>query len=166
MRVYTRTPLMERLWPKVQKGNPDECWPWLGAADASGYGKIGLGGKTIKATRAVYEDVYGPFDTSLFVCHTCDNPPCVNPSHLFLGTHQDNMDDCVSKGRNIHGERARARHRVRGEAHGRSKLTETQVLSIRERVASGQTMTDTAAHFGISIATVSLIVNRKKWTHI
>lgn len=96
-------PLAERFERYVDRsGGPDACWPWTGSATHLGYGLIrgtGSPGKQLMATRVSWELAYGFHPGKLFVCHRCDNPPCVNPSHLFLGTHQDNMDDMVRKGR-------------------------------------------------------------------
>ena len=94
-----RPTLEDRFWPKVDKRGPEECWPWLGASNG-GYGLISDGkGKHLRATRASILIHSGPFDKSLIVCHKCDNPPCVNPNHLFLGTFKDNMKDMHRKNR-------------------------------------------------------------------
>ena len=97
-------PIKDRFWTKVNK--TEECWEWIATKNRYGYGiitigKVGMGksGKAFMAHRISYELTYGEFDKSLFVCHHCDNPSCVRPDHLFLGTQTDNMRDCANKGR-------------------------------------------------------------------
>lgn len=87
----------ERFWEKVDKSG--ECWIWIGARNPSGYGKIKSGDTTKDSHRASWEINYGEIPEGMCVCHVCDNPPCVNPGHLFLGTYGDNMRDMYSKGR-------------------------------------------------------------------
>ena len=94
--VYPRRSLAERFWPRVRKG--DGCWEWQGHRSSHGYGKIGCGGKDIGTHRVAWELAHGPIPAGMHVCHRCDNPPCVRPDHLFLGTHSDNMRDLAEKG--------------------------------------------------------------------
>ena len=88
--------LADRLWNRVRKGS--SCWTWTGATQ-HGYGYIGENGKILRTHRVSWTLHHGPIPDGLCVLHHCDNPPCVRPSHLFLGTHTDNMKDMVSKGR-------------------------------------------------------------------
>ena len=91
---------MIRFWSKVDKRGPDDCWPWLAYTNAGGYGVITIAGKQVLAHRQAYQIARSeeiPQDTC--VCHRCDSPGCMNPTHLFLGTHDDNMQDMVQKGR-------------------------------------------------------------------
>lgn len=94
---------LDRILARVDKrAGPDKCWPWVGGSLNEGYGCIRLGsshGRIVLAHRAAWAIANGPIPDGLFVLHHCDNPPCCNPAHLFLGTHQDNMDDMVAKGR-------------------------------------------------------------------
>ena len=92
-----KQPLGDRFGTKVQSGSG--CWEWTGTRTKRGYGQLGVSGKTKWAHRVSWEINNGPIPDGLFVCHHCDNPPCVRPSHLFLGTHQDNMRDMAEKGR-------------------------------------------------------------------
>jgi hypothetical protein len=93
-----RLPLSYRFWNLVDKGEPDACWEWTGKKDSYGRFKI-VGNVLGTASRIAYILTYGMFDPALEVCHRCDNPPCCNPAHLFLGTHSENMRDASAKGR-------------------------------------------------------------------
>jgi hypothetical protein len=120
-----KRPLRERFLEKVQK--TDSCWNWIGCKDAHGYGVIGAGGhqaRVLKAHRVAYEIFVGPIPEGLCVLHHCDNPVCLNPSHLFLGTQTDNIRDMRAKKRD---------RQLRGEHSGRAKLTWEQVQEIRAR---------------------------------
>jgi hypothetical protein len=101
--------LAERFWAKVDVRGPDECWPWTGTCKPYGYGQLIFAGKTLYAHRISWELHHGPIPAGLCVCHHCDNPPCVNPSCLFLGTNADNARDMVAKGRGF--------SRMRGITH-------------------------------------------------
>jgi hypothetical protein len=103
IRPRMKGPLAVRFWLQTDRSNPDGCWPWIGTRNRGGYGSIrrgGLGGgKTIRATHVAWELAFGPVPSGLFVLHRCDNPPCVNPAHLFIGTLSDNARDKFRKGR-------------------------------------------------------------------
>lgn len=88
----------ERFWAKVDRRGPDECWPWRAATDRDGYGAFNVRAAMFGAHRVSWKITTGATPTKC-VCHTCDNPRCVNPAHLWLGTHQDNMQDKIAKGR-------------------------------------------------------------------
>jgi hypothetical protein len=89
---------MDSFWNKVNK--TDKCWIWTGSKNSGGYGYTVFNGKKWGAHRLSYKLSYGDFNTSLDVCHHCDNPACVRPDHLWIGTRKENMQDCVKKGRN------------------------------------------------------------------
>lgn len=165
-RVYTRKTALEKLEQYLEPGEPNDCWEWPGTRNQQGYGIIDERGKKYRASRLMYERHKGPIPDGLLVCHTCDNPPCCNPLHLFLGTHKDNMQDAVRKGRLCTGERAKLRDRCRGEDHGMARLTESDVRAIRAARSAGHTVTGIARDWGISLGAASLIVNRKRWAHV
>ncbi len=154
----------ERFWKKVDKSG--ECWEWIGQLNMNGYGEFWLNGKIVKAHRYSYI-LHHPLTINLWehreicVCHKCDNPRCVNPAHLFLGSKADNSKDMVAKGR------CRSGGNVRGEINGNSKLTETQVREIRSRYAEGGiTQEDLGIEYGVSRGAIDHIINRRTWSHI
>lgn len=162
------TPIAERFWPKVDRSNgPNKCWLWTGALHSSGYGLIHRGGRgngNIRTHRLAWELTNGPIPPGLHVCHRCDNPQCVNPAHLFLGTRSDNMRDMFTKGRNVHT--AHPETLPRGERHGRTHLTEDNVRTIRRRAADGETFTSLANEFRITRVAIRYIVQRVSWAHV
>jgi hypothetical protein len=139
----------------VKKGEPDACWPWQGSVTTYGYGRVQIGGKKIIASRGTWIMLRGPIPDGFNVCHTCDNRPCCNPGHLFLGTDAENIADKVRKGR-----------QSKGEAHGIARLTDPEIEEIRRRVAAGEARGSVGRAFGISGRTVGLIVEGKAWAHV
>jgi|SRR3990167_672660 len=140
---------------KVNKRSDDECWEWIGAHTDVGYGVFGRPMRG--AHRVSYALYYGKLPANLLVCHKCDNPKCVNPHHLFLGTHSDNMKDRNTKGRNV----------VRGERHGLHKLTNDEVVDIRELYANKIfSQYELADLCGVSVMTINWAVNSKSWKHV
>lgn len=142
-------PLKDRFWEKVAKG--DGCWLWLGARSKAGYGQIGLGRKVLYAHRLSAEWVHGPIPAGTEVCHKCDAPACVNPDHLFLGTHADNGADAASKGR---------MRPPRGEASPKAKLTAEQVVAIRRDTRTTRAI---GRDYGVSNRHVSAIKRGEAW---
>lgn len=150
-------PILERIMPKVAIAS-DGCWEWFGARDNHGYGVIWdqRTGRNRHVTRVVWELAWGvtlPDETE--VCHTCDHPPCVRPTHLFTGTHLDNFADARRKGRIR-----------RGEGIPWAKLTEADVREIRRRKEAGETQTAIAKAFGVRQSSVSDIVRGHTWAHL
>ena len=149
----------DRFWRRVEKSDPDQCWPWVGEI-SNNYGVMRLYGKRgprLGAHRVSWILEHGPITDGLHVCHVCDNPPCVNPAHLFLGTPADNSADKWQKGRAFPPP-----HR-QGEDNHQAKLTASQVLTIRDLVAQGHVQRQVASFYGVSPSTVHLIVKGKKW---
>lgn len=150
-------PLAERLFEKTEKRGDNECWPWIGLRTTAGYGAFSFHNKSMYAHRASYEVHNGPIPDGMVVCHRCDNPRCVNPNHLFIGSQTDNLHDMIRKGR------AKLRPQI-GTDHGCAKLTEDDVLAIRaDCTRSGRAI---AKAFSISQTQVSDIKTRKAWRHI
>ena len=151
-----RTPLAVRFRALVDRRGPDECWPWIGDKDRAGYGKIRPGGPVDcqRANRVAYALEHGSVPDDLCVCHRCDNPACVNPAHLFLGTHGDNARDKVAKGR------ATA---PRGEANHNAKLTDDAVRAIR---ASSERIYVLARRYGVSDIIIARVRNGTGWKHV
>ncbi len=160
----------ERFWSKVHRGGPNECWQWLGHVDRDGYGKFRLPTAWTRAHRLMFSLHHKIDPGPMFVCHTCDTPGCVNPSHLWLGTNKDNLRDASAKGRtcsgDAHWQRKTPERRLCGEKNYHSKLTEEDVLAIREMYGPGVRQVDLAATYDVSQETISRIVRRKGWRHI
>lgn len=141
----------ERFWPRVSK--TPTCWLWQGGKSPKGYGKFWIANKDIRAHRQAWVFTHGPIPIGLVVCHRCDIPSCVNPEHLFLGTQDDNVRDCVIKGR-----------QARGETQSASKLTAEQVLAIR--AIEGVSQRELARRFGVTHALIGYVQRRAIWRHI
>jgi hypothetical protein len=161
--VYLRklTPLPERFWAKVDRRGPDDCWEWTGTKTRKGYGQIRVAGHNMQAHRVSYELNVGPITAGLFACHRCDNPPCVNPGHLFLGTAADNSSDMVARGRTRAGG-----YFAKGSARSNAKLTEHDVITILERLARGDSHSTLGRRFGIAPSLISGIATGKRWRHV
>src|SRR3990167_1363965 len=149
--------LVDRFWSKVLKGSG--CWIWNACRGSHGYGAFLIGRRSFQAHRVAWMLTYGDIPEGLHVLHRCDVKACVNPSHLFIGTHQDNMTD-----RNRKGRASNKPHP--GESHWKAKLTEKDIFLIRQLNASGLPQHVVADKFGIRQGTVSNIVTGKSWKHL
>lgn len=148
---------MDRFWEKVKR--TDTCWLWTaGKLRSGGYGQFELNGNTMRAHRLAWEMTNGPIPKGLLICHRCDNPACVNPAHLFLGTARDNNADCLSKGRRVYAP---------GEKHPDAKLTEKDVREIRALAASKQvSLRAMARRYGMAHSSVRNVVIGRTWRHV
>lgn len=143
-----------RFWSKVKIKGPHECWEWQ-ANKTYGYGLFRVKKSTKRAHRYSWENIHGKISPKMYICHHCDNPCCVNPSHLFLGTPQDNDRDRVRKGR-----------QAKGEKNGNSKLDPNTVMKIRKSYISGVSSRKIAAKYGVNKSTILDIHHRRIWDHI
>lgn len=148
--------LLERLLEKsilLENG----CLEWTASRNPKGYGQLNVSSIGKTAHRLSWKAFYGDIPKGLQVLHRCDNPPCINPLHLFLGTNLDNSNDKVRKGRQPF---------LKGEMNGASKMTEESVILCRKLYSEGRTQTSLAIQFGVHQTSIWRAVHRKKWKHI
>ena len=150
---------LDRFWGKVDRGSPNDCWPWLGTINpVTGYGQVSDGrGRTALAHRVAYAAAVGPVagGKNNHVCHRCDNRRCCNPAHLFLGHARENMDDMVTKGRSS-----------RGVGRPKAKLNDDLVRHIRRRFDAGEPLALLAAEYGVSKPTLWKAATGRTWRHV
>lgn len=140
--------LEERFWAKVEKSS--DCWEWRANRTNRGYGLVHMNGRTVSAHRLSYEWAKGPIPKGMYVCHSCDNPSCVNPDHLWLGDQAANMADAATKGRVAN-----------------TKLTAEIVAEIRRKYAGGGvTQRQLAVEYGVDQQVVWSVITRRTWRHV
>jgi hypothetical protein len=153
--VKPRRSLEERFNDGAPVDRPvDGCWEWRGNRNAAGYGLL-FSPAGSSAHRYSYERFIGPIPDGLHVRHTCDNPPCCNPAHLLVGTHQDNVDDKMSRDR-----------QPRGTKHARAKLREDQVREIRRLSALGYSRCELGRMFGVAPGAIHAVATYQTWRHV
>jgi transcriptional regulator with PAS, ATPase and Fis domain len=146
-----------RFWAKVDKsGGPDACWIWMGVRTKQGYGLIYEGDHRVRAHRRAWEIIHSLIPGAICVCHSCDQPPCCNPAHLWLGTVADNNADRHAKGRD-----------QRGDGHYKVRLSTETVAAIRARYAQGNTSyKKLAKDIGVSAWTIRDALRGESWAHV
>ena len=150
-----------RFWAKVDKREPDECWLWMGSRNSNDYGRFNFSGLKVGAHRmSLMMAISRQMSSEEFACHHCDNPPCVNPAHLYVGSIQTNIRDMSERDRfhRWHGAR-------KGETNPKAKLTDDDVLQIRA-LKGLHRQRELVQIFGVSQTTISHVLNRKVWGHV
>lgn len=157
MKAKSQT-MNERFWSKVNIKSNKECWDWRAYIKPTGYGQFTVHhGKYVNASRIAYILTHGEISDSLEVCHSCDNPKCVNPRHLFLGSHKDNMQDMVNKGR------GKLPPTLYGKYNSSSKLSKSKVKKIFEMKDKGKSLRYIGNKFGVTKQAIWSIIHKKNW---
>lgn len=151
--TLTNESVSRRFWRRVDKSG--DCWIWTGATMKNGYGICGFNHGTSLVHRVSYQLEHGPIPDGMQVLHRCDVRNCVRPSHLFIGTNNDNRADSVFKGRH-----------ARGEGSGINKLVNSQVAQIKSRISNGETHELISKDYGVCRAAISQIARGRNWKHI
>lgn len=148
--------LEKRFWDKIDKSaGTDGCWIWTASTSSDGYGQFKVAGKVVRSHRLVFELVREQIPSDMHILHKCDVRKCCNPLHLFLGTHADNMNDKVAKGRQPKGEKV-----------GGVKLTDNKVREILALASTALSQRKIAKRFGVGQSTISRILRSENWSSI
>lgn len=152
---FSKLSIEDRFWQKVDKKDDNGCWNWVGAINGNGYGCFGINKKLIGSHRFSYQIHFGEIPDGMLICHHCDNPLCINPKHLFLGTSKDNSQDAVMKGRTNHSEN-----------HPKAKLSNNDVILIRKMYTQGVPRIELSALFGVMRPEIYKLLNGQIWIHV
>lgn len=144
-----------RFWSKVERRGADECWPWRAAIHPGGYGMLGVKHRPFLTHRVSWAIANGPIPDGMCVLHRCDNPPCVNPAHLFLGTQGDNMADKVLKGR-----------QQRGESAYNTKYPDETIRTVRRLRAAGVSLQSIESQTGVRRGYLRNLVSGARRRHV
>lgn len=147
--------LKDRFYSKFKINEDNGCWEWMATKFPNGYGCFKLNRKSVGAHRVSYEIHNGKINKNMVICHHCDNPSCVNPEHLFVGTQKENLLDRKLKGRSVEGNK-----------NGRCKLSDKDILAIKRLLAEKIDQRDIAKSYGVAQTTISAINLNKSWSHI
>lgn len=150
--------LARRLANGLERAVEGQCWTWTRSTNSAGYGTLTVAGRARYAHRLAYELAKGPIPKGADVMHSCDNPACINPDHLEVGTRSQNMADCHARGRSRIPKPI-----LRGEQNGAAKLTAEQVVDIKQRLGNGETQQTIADDFGVSQTLISAIKLGRLW---
>lgn len=157
----TRSDLLDLMEPFFERRGKDECWPWIGSLTRYGYADFWVGRwftpHRIHGHRMMFQILYGPLPKELQACHHCDNRKCVNPAHMFIGTHKDNAEDRERKGRGNHQAKRVPNLKNRGFDNGNSRLKEADLPQIRKLLKIGVPQTEIGKQFGVSQNCISQI---------
>lgn len=167
MRMTKKTSISaEWFWNRIDRSDPNSCWNWSKSRTKAGYGRVWIYPKLVYAHRIAWMLTYGEIKEELCVCHHCDNPSCVNPSHLFLGTHQENMRDSSRKGRTRNDPH-------RGSRHALAKLSEEYVTEIKRKYrpgipskASPFSIKGLAKEYKVAPSLIWRILTGRSWPHV
>ncbi len=153
LRKLSEAKTIKAFWANINRRRRDQCWLWTGCVTKTGYGRFFAEGKTMRANRIVAGLHRGKMLTNdELACHKCDNPPCCNPDHIFVGTNLDNSTDCCSKQRQL-----------RGEKHHSARMTPSKVATIR---GSDKTIKELSKEFGVTWRAIWKIKQRISWKHV